>query len=99
MLCPLGNLQKHPMNKNPEIIRTILMCLEGANRSNIALNPADLPSFSEQDVAYYMRLLQEAGYITSSLRKSNSGEGRTTVIATGLTTFGHQLLDRMQGQS
>lgn len=86
------------MPKNPEIIRTILMCLEGENRLNIALNPTDLPAFPERDVAYYMRLLRESGYIKVKIEKSNSGDGRITVIATGLTDFGYKLLDIMRNK-
>ncbi len=51
------------MIKNWTIIREILLKLEAANTPNTVLDSKNLPPYPEQEVAYNMRLLVDAGYV------------------------------------
>ncbi|MGH8497285.1 MAG: DUF2513 domain-containing protein [Methylococcales bacterium] len=55
---------------------------------------------SEQEVAYNMRLLSEAGYIKAIIVESSEGVGLiVAAIATRLTNPGHELLDTIRAES
>ncbi|SEM10377.1 Hypothetical protein SAMN05518845_11684 [Variovorax sp. YR750] len=88
------------MIKNWSIIRAILLRLEAASTANTALNAHQLPEYPEQEVAYNMRLLSEAGYIKADILESKSGDGRiAAAIARGLTNSGHDLLDTIRNDT
>ena len=88
------------MIKNWEAIREILTRLEAAKTPNTALNAKDFPGFTEQEVAYNMRLLDEAGYIQAEILESSSGDGHIGVaLAIRLTNSGHDLLDAIRNES
>jgi hypothetical protein len=80
--------------KSWNIIRDILLRLEATSTPNTALNANQFLEYPEQEVAYNMRLLSEAGYIKCNILESNSGDGRIAVaLAKTLTNAGHDLLD------
>ena len=88
------------MKKDWEIIRAALLELESAPRANTNLVPAHLPQYPEQEVAYNLRLLSEAGYIEGKFVDSSAGDGRiAAAIATRLTNKGHELLDTVRNDN
>ena len=88
------------MVKNWDIIRAILLRLESSETANTALNANDVPNYSEQAVAYNMRLLSEAGYIKADIDESNFGDGHIALaLASRLTNSGHELLDTIRAES
>lgn len=88
------------MVKNWTIIREILVRLEAASTPNTVVNAKDLTPFSEQEVAYNMRLLSEGGYINANILESHSGDGHISVaLARNLTNAGHELLDTVRNDT
>ncbi len=88
------------MTRNWIIIRAILLRLEAASTPNTVLNAKDLAQFEEQEVAYNIRLLSEAGYIKANVLESKSGDGRIAVaLARSLTNSGHELLDTIRNDT
>lgn len=88
------------MVKNWAIIREILRQLEAAKTANTTLNAKDFPAFPEQEVAYNMRLLDEAGYIKANILESKSGDGHiAAALAGNLTNSGHELLDTIRNDT
>jgi hypothetical protein len=88
------------MVRNWTIIRAILLKLEEAKTPNTVLNANNLPPFSEQDVAYNMRLLSEAGYIKANIRESSRGDGAiAAALARSLSNSGHELLDTIRSDT
>ena len=88
------------MVRNWEIIREILLRLETANTPNAYLNANNFNGLPEQEVAYNMQLLSEAGYIEAKIMNSSSGDGKINVVlAKRLTNAGHDLLDTMRNES
>lgn len=88
------------MKKDWEIIRAVLLELESAPRANTNLGPKHLPQYPEQEVAYNLRLLDEAGYIKGKFVDSSDGDGRiAAAIATRLTNEGHELLDTIRNDN
>lgn len=88
------------MIKNWTIIRDILLRLEATSTPNTALNANQFAEYAEQEVAYNMRLLSEAGYIKANILESKSGDGRITVaLARNLTNAGHDLLDTIRNDT
>lgn len=85
------------MIKNWTIIRDILLRLEATTTPNTALNAKQFPQYPEQEVAYNMRLLSEAGYIKANILESKSGDGMiAAALARSLTNSGHELLDTIR---
>ena len=88
------------MTRNWVIIRAILLKLEAADTPNTVLNANDLAPFEEQEVAYNIRLLSEAGYIKANILDSHSGDGRiAAALARCLTNSGHELLDTIRSDT
>ena len=88
------------MIKNWTIIREILLRLEAASTPNTTLNAKDFLDFSEQEVAYNMRLLNEAGYIKANILESKTGDGHiAAALARSLTNSGHELLDTIRNDT
>ena len=88
------------MTRNWTIIRAILLRLEAASTPNTVLNAKDLAPFEEQEVAYNIRLLSEAGYIKANTLESKSGDGRiAAALARSLTNSGHELLDTIRSDT
>ena len=88
------------MTRNWEIIREILLSLERANTPNAVVNANSFADLPEQEVAYNMRLLSEAGYIEARIMSSSSGDGKiNAAFALRLTNAGHDLLDTMRNES
>jgi len=83
-----------------DIIRAVLVQLEASTTANTTLSAAAVMGFPEQDVAYNMRLLEQAGYITGIIRDSSTGDGRIGVaVARSLTNPGHELLDTIRNDT
>lgn len=88
------------MKKNWLIIRDILLRLEATDTPNAVVNAIHLPQYPEQEVAYNMRLLSEAGYIKANILESKSGDGRiASALARSLTNAGHDLLDTIRNDT
>lgn len=88
------------MTRNWEAIREILLRLESTSTPNASVNAKSFDGFSEQDVAYNMRLLSEAGYIQAKIMSSSAGDGQINLaLAIRLTNSGHDLLDTMRNES
>lgn len=88
------------MKRDWTIIRAILLELEESATPNTVVNANSLSSFGQQEVAYNMRLLKEAGYITANILESSSGDGRiTSALARRLTNSGHELLDTIRSDT
>ena len=88
------------MIKNWTIIREILLKLEAANTPNTVLDAKNLPPFDEQEVAYNMRLLADAGYIKGNIRDSSEGDGCiVSALARSLTNSGHELLETIRNDT
>lgn len=88
------------MTRNWEIIREILLSLEKASTPNTVVNANSFAELPEQEVAYNMRLLSEAGYIEARIMSSSSGDGKiNAALALRLTNAGHDLLDTMRNDS
>lgn len=88
------------MIRNWEIIREVLLRLEGSDTPNVYVNANSFAKFPEQEVAYNMRLLSEAGYIEAKILNSSSGDGKiNAALATRLTSAGHDLLDTIRNDT
>ena len=88
------------MVKNWDIIRAILLRLETSETANTVLHSTDVKDYPEQEVAYNMRLLNEAGYIKANILESRSGDGRiNAAMASRLTNSGHELLGTIRAES
>jgi hypothetical protein len=88
------------MKRDWEIIRAVLLKLEEAPTANTNLTPGKLSEFSEQEVAYNMRLLDQAGYVNAKFLESKSGNGAIhAAIVTNMTNAGHELLDTIRSES
>lgn len=88
------------MIRNWEIIREILLRLESTNTPNANVNANSFDGLPEQEVAYNMRLLSEAGYIEARIMSSSSGDGKiNAALALRLTNAGHDLLDTIRNES
>ena len=88
------------MQRNWEIIREILLKLEESNKANPFINANSFNGFDEQEVAYNMRLLSEAGYIEAKIQNLNDGSGRIGIaLATKMTNSGHNLLDTIRNET
>lgn len=88
------------MTRNWEIIREILLRLESTNTPNANVNANSFDELPEQEVAYNMRLLSEAGYIEARIMSSSSGDGKiNAALALRLTNAGHDLLDTIRNES
>jgi hypothetical protein len=88
------------LKRDWNIIRAILLRLELAETPNTALNADDLSPYAEQDVAYNIRLLSEAGYIKANILESKSGDGLiAAALARSLTNSGHELLDTIRSDT
>jgi hypothetical protein len=88
------------MIRNWEIIREILLRLESTNTPNANVNANSFDGLPEQEVAYNMRLLSEAGYIEARILSSSSGDGKiNAALALRLTNAGHDLLDTIRNES
>ena len=88
------------MTRNWEIIREILFKLETTTTANTNLDANCFVGFVEQEVAYNMRLLSDAGFIEAKIMNSSSGDGKiNAALATRLTNSGHDLLDTMRNDS
>jgi Hypothetical protein (DUF2513) len=86
--------------RNWTIIREILLKLEAASTANTTLNADNLAPFPEQEVAYNMRLLKEAGYISAQVLEDYSGDGLIAdAFAERLTNSGHDLLDTIRNDT
>ena len=88
------------MKRDWEIIRAILLKLEEASSPNTNLTPDDLGQYPEQEVAYNMRLLDQAGYIKGKFLESKSGDGAIhAAIVMHMTSYGHELLDTIRNDT
>jgi Hypothetical protein (DUF2513) len=88
------------MKRDWEIIRAVLFKLEESPTANTNLTPAQFPKFPEQEVAYNMRLLDQAGYISGKFLESGSGSGEiNAAIVKQMTHAGHELLDTIRSDS
>lgn len=88
------------MKKDWVIIRQVLLRLEEADTPNTVVRAADFDTFSEQEVAYNIRLLKEAGYIEANYLESRSGNGHiNSALARRLTNAGHELLDTIRNDT
>ncbi|HIE02322.1 MAG TPA: DUF2513 domain-containing protein [Thiotrichaceae bacterium] len=88
------------MKKNWEIIRTILIRLEDSDTPNTVINAKDVSEYSEQEVAYNMRLLNEGEFIEAKILESKNGSGLISIaLATRLTNKGHELLEIIRNDS
>jgi hypothetical protein len=86
--------------KNWTIIREILLKLEAADTPNTVLNAKDISPFTEQEVAYNMRLLGEAGFIKANILESSEGDGHiASALARSLTNAGHELLETIRNDT
>jgi hypothetical protein len=88
------------MQRNWEVIRAILLKLEESNKASPFINASSFNGFDEQEVAYNMRLLSEAGYIEAKIKNLHDGSGRIGVaLATKMTNSGHNLLDTIRTET
>lgn len=85
------------MKRDWEIIRTILLRLEDAHLPNTVLNATEIIEHPEQEVAYNMRLLSQAGFIEAMIMETHDGSGAIgNAVAKHLTNTGHELLDTIR---
>ncbi len=88
------------MQRNWEIIRKILLRLEESEKPNPYINANSFEGLEEQEVAYNMRLLSEAGYIEAKIQNLHDGSGKIGVaLATKITNAGHNLLDTIRNDT
>lgn len=88
------------MKKNWGIIRTVLLLLEEATTPNTVIRAKDIHQYPEQEVAYHVRLLHEAGYIEAIYQESRSADGHiNSAIAKRLTNSGHELLESIRNDT
>ncbi len=88
------------MKKDWEIIRAILIRLEDSDTPNTVINAKDFSEYSEQEVAYNMRLLNEEEFIEANILESKSGSGLiNTALARRLKNKGHELLEIIRNDS
>lgn len=88
------------MKRDWVIIRQILLRLEEADTPNTFVRAWDLDTFDEQEVAYNIRLLKEAGYIDAIYLESKTGDGHiNNAMAKRLTIAGHELLDTIRSDT
>lgn len=88
------------MVRDWEIIREILLRLEGGKKPNEHISAKEFKKFEEQSVAYNIRLLAEAGFIEAKISNLSDGSGKIGLaIAVRLTNSGHDLLDTIRNDT
>jgi hypothetical protein len=88
------------MKRDWEIIRAILVGIESSETPNTNLTMRDFDEYSEQEVAYNMRLLSEANCIDAHFIESKTGDHKiAAAYAKKLTPKGHDLLDAIRNDS
>lgn len=88
------------MKQDWTIIRAILLRLEAAPTANTALRSIDLAEFAEQEVAYNMRLLKDAGFIEAIICESATADGGIHLaLAQSMSYKGHELLDTIRSDT
>ena len=86
------------MKRNLNLVREILLRSEGltwvdaesAVRLKVGEPPLDIPGFSNEEIAYHIRIMTEGGLLLTSGFESN---GEWMPDFRGLTWKGHELVD------
>lgn len=88
------------MKRNWEIIREILLELEGKKLPNERVNAKDFSAHDFQEVAYNMNLLIESGFVKGGCKFSSQGDD-TIIIAyiERMNSKGHDLLDTIRSNA
>lgn len=88
------------MVRNWDIIRAILLKLEGGETAHLAVEPNDIEGFEPQEVAYNLALMKVEGLVEAKILYSSGGDGKIAhAIARGMTWKGHELLDSIRNES
>jgi hypothetical protein len=88
------------MKQDWRIIRQILLRLEAEPKPNARISANHFENLDFQEVAYNMRLLQDAGCIEAVFRDSSTGDGEINfATAKRLTIAGHELLDTIRNDT
>ncbi len=88
------------MKRDWKIIREVLLQLEAAPTANTVLRADQMTAFPQQEVAYNMRLLHEAGHIKANILETRTGSGEISqAIARSMTNSGHELLDTIRSDT
>lgn len=82
------------MQRNWELVRKILLKLEEQEAVSGQLFPDAIIGFDAENVAYHMRLLDQAGLIKA--RSLTSSSDQTACVALSLTWAGHEFLDKIR---
>lgn len=82
------------MQRNWDLIRLILLKLEGLETASGALRPDEIEGFDKETVSYHVRLLIEADLIEGECSRTIGAPLYCTGRA--MTWEGHELLDRMR---
>lgn len=82
------------MKRDWELVRQILLALEGLGDSNGVVTAGDIKGYDAENVNYHMRLLNEAGLIQADVMEPLGAS--VTCFANRLTWEGHQFLDNIR---
>lgn len=84
------------MQRNWELIRTILLRLEQQSEAAGEVYGDVFPHFDAETVAYHMQLMKDAGLIRAVC--TTYLDGKMTCVAQTLTWGGHELLDKIRNE-
>lgn len=85
------------MTRDWQLIKTILLHLEGLESARYILRPSDVGGYDAENVSYHIRLLIESGLIEGSC-SATTGEP-LYCFARSLTWNGHEFLDTIRSDS
>lgn len=85
------------MKRDWDLIRRILLQLEGKQSTNDVLKPEEVEGHSEEEVCYHIRLLHEAGLV-GMIDKAHTRK-TYACFATRLTWDGHEFLDQARSDT
>ncbi len=85
------------MERNWDLVRKILVKLEGLSTLQSRLDPSDVEGYDKEFVSYHMHLMDQAGLIKA---KCTSGSSPSLhCVALSLTWEGHEFLDKVRNDT
>ena len=85
------------MQRDMELVRSILIAVENYNEPNRPVKIASLlGDYPEDQINYNTNLLYQSGFIDGYERKPTDG---TYILVTGLTWEGHEFLDAIRNET
>jgi DNA-binding transcriptional ArsR family regulator len=85
------------MQRNWELVRDILLALEGRDTTHGGLGPEQISSYPPEVVSYHLYILNEAGLVEANCIKSSNAP--IHCFGLNLTWAGHEFLDSIRNET